>query len=220
MNITKILICDDHNLVRSGLKSYLKDFFSNDVDYFEADNGTDGLDLFEKETPQLAILDIEMPGINGLTLCEKIKEIEPNTIVVIITSHNEKILYKSVKHVKANGFLTKGASQTDFNKCIDHVLNQKSFYSSRKLLFNSEEEYNYAVDIFDLLDSLTNTESKVLKLVCEGKTTEDIANILFVQPKSISNYRNKICRKLNLNTATNSLNQWVIENQGVIKCFF
>lgn len=218
--LNKLLICDDHELYRTGLKAFAIDYFNDDIEIKQAKTGEEALILFEKFNPEIVFLDIEMPIINGIEVCKKIKEEAPQTIVIMISMHTEKIMYGAVKKAKANGFITKGDANDKIAECIDYIKDTGLFYSSLNDQFSSKGEAAEFGKIIDQLNDMTNTEKKVLKLVLEAKSSEEIADILFVSKKSVNNYRNRVCRKLNLPNENNSLNRWLAENQSALKVFF
>jgi len=219
--IKSILVCDDHELYRSGLVRYVVDYFGEHPNVLEASDGLDALSIYNESNPDLVFLDIEMPGKNGIEVCKEIKSKNKDTLIIVVTMHTEKIVYSAVRNAKANGYLTKGASKEEVEKCITNVLkNPASFYTSAMDLFSSEEEYYAYERLIEQLNILTNSEKKVLQLVLEAKSSEEIAEMIFVSKKSVNNYRNHICRKLELPSTNNSLNRWATENNSALKVFF
>jgi len=218
--INKILICDDHDIYRSGLELFAKEYFNNDIQVLQADAGDKAWNLFKTHAPEVVFLDIEMPVENGISVCKKIKELSPKTLVLIISMHTEKIIYGAVKKANANGYITKGDSNEQIAKCLDVIQKTGIFYSPLSKQFTSESEALEFEKIIDQLNDLTNTERKVLNLVLSSKTSEEIADILFVSTKSVNNYRNRVCRKLDLPPKNNALNIWLLKNQSALKVFY
>jgi len=87
-------------------------------------------------------------------------------------------------------------------------------------LFDSDEEYKEYESLLDKLNELTSTEQKILKLVLEAKSSEEIADVIFVSTKSVNNYRNRICRKLDLPAQNNALNRWLMQNSSALNVFY
>lgn len=217
--IQRILICDDHEMYRAGLKSFAVEYFDDSITILEAKSGDEAWDSFLEHRPEIVFLDIEMPGDNGISICKKIKAKVPETVVLIISMHTEKIIISAVKNAQANGYITKGESNKKIAECIDSILSTGAFYSPFQNEKSATSEFSEADKIIDQLNALTNTEKKVLQLALESNSSEEIADILFVSKKSVNNYRNRVCRKLSLPAENNALNRWLSEHQSALKVF-
>lgn len=220
MNINTILICDDHLFSRKGLIHYVSDYFNNKYEIIETDNGKKAIDIFDNHHPELVFLDVELPDLNGIYICEHIKSLSPETIVIFVTMHNESTIITAIEKAGANGYILKDDSNIELEKCLNHVLNIQTFYTPIINKFIDESDYKEYERLRYKLNLLTNTEQKVIKLILEGKTSEEIIELLFVTIKSLHNYRGRICKKLELPRKNNSLNYWIFMNKLPLKIFF
>ena len=193
-----ILIADDHDLIRRGLKSLLESQLGWQV-CAEAKTGTEALQMTEQFMPQVAILDITMPGLNGLDVTRRIRKISPQTEVLLVSAHYSDQLVKDSFEVGALGYLLKSDSDQQLVKAVKTVAAHKPFYTARasevmlaKLAPSATNE-KPAVQ-------LTSREREILQLVCEGKVTKEIAALLNLSVKTAETHRSNIMRKLNMHS--------------------
>ena len=218
MTNLKILVADDHPIFRLGLCNVIQSGITNSM-LFEADNGIKAWEIIEKEKPEIAVLDINMPGIDGLELCKKIKEHNLSTKVIILTMYKEKSLLEKAKENGAKSYLIKDNSTFEVVDAIKTVLKNNFYWSeSLKEIQNEIIESNKEIDKVEvLLKELTSTELKTLKLVCNNYTSKEIAELLFITSKSVDNNRSRIAKKLGLDQITNSLLIWAMKHKEIIK---
>lgn len=214
----RFLIADDHPIFRSGLKSLLINAFPNS-EIIEKENGKDAEAAIFQQKPDFAFLDIDMPEKNGLQVCLDVAQ-KTNTKIVILTMYNDaEMLSKALKN-GANAYLVKDNTSDELVECIESLYSgqtylAKSLRKSPKI--NQElKEYNA---ITEKLAQLTQTELKTLKLVGQKYSSKEIADLLFVSPKSVENYRSRICKKLELDAKNNSLLIWVLDHKSIIEDF-
>lgn len=215
--IQKILVSDDHPIFRIGLINIIKKEFPN-VLILEADNGVRALEIYKNEKPDIVILDVNMPGMNGLEVCTKINEEYTNTKVIILTMYKEASLFKKAQYNGAKSYLVKDNSIFEVVDAIKSV-EKGEFYLSesiRELQRQVEMENREENKIEELLKELSPTEIKTLKLVSKNYMSKDIADLLFVTTKSVNNYRSRICRKIGLDQSHNSLLIWALNHKEVI----
>ena len=217
MTNLKILVADDHPIFRIGLCNVIQSGIINSI-LFEADNGIKALEIIEKEQPDIAVLDINMPGIDGLELCKKIKLTKLSTKVIILTMYKEKSLLEKAKENGAKSYLIKDNSTFEVVDAIKTVLNNNFYWSeSLKDIQNEITESNKEIDkVEQQLKELTSTELKTLKLVCKNYTSKEIAELLFITSKSVDNNRSRISKKLGLDQVTNSLLIWAMKHKDTI----
>lgn len=214
----RFLIADDHPIFRSGLKSLLKNAFPNS-EIIERENGLDAEKSIFEQKPDFAFLDIDMPKKNGLQVCLDASQ-KTNTKIIILTMYNDaEMLSKALKN-GANAYLVKDNTSEELVECIESLHSgqtylAKSLRKSPKI--NQElKEFNA---ISEKLTLLTQTELKTLKLVGQKYSSKEIADLLFVSPKSVENYRSRICKKLELDAKNNSLLIWVLDHKSIIEDF-
>jgi len=199
-----IALADDHVLVRQGFKRILEG--AGDLEVIgEANDGIELLNLLSRVTPDMVILDIFMPNLRGIEAIHEIKKIHPDVKVLILTMHKDKeYLYLSLS-AGAKGYLLKEDADKELFFAIEKVRQGKTYISP----YFSEEVVDDLVQvgkgdtktIFET-DSLTPREREVLKLIAEGKSSKEIATLLFISVSTVNNHRASIMEKLNLNKAT------------------
>lgn len=216
-NNMKVFIADDHPIFRSGLKFLLE----NSFDHIEIEQFENGLQLQERiisEIPDIVIVDIDMPEKTGLDVCKEITTAGIDTKVVILTMYNDLEMLNLAFFNGAKGYLVKDNTSEELVDCINFVLDGKTYVA--KSIRDQQQVYDESdlskVHVAELLQSLTRTELKTLKLVAQKSSSKEIADLLFVSVKSVENYRSRICKKLNLDARNNSLLLWVLDNKVII----
>lgn len=214
----KILAVDDHPLFRKGLVGLIEDAFP-DSNIMEAQDGLEASKLLKSDTPELAILDIDMPEKSGIELLDFIKENTPDVLAIILTMHNDEVFFNEALNKGAKGFLLKEDSSGEIIECMESVQAGKIFVSKRLRPFlENRTSFNKELKVIkEALESLTNSEFKTLQLVSQNKTSKEIAELLFVTEKSVENYRSRICKKLDISGGSNSLYKWCIQHKEYIK---
>ena len=195
----RIVLADDHALLRQGVKKIIEDAGDMTV-VGEAADGLQLLDLLKKETTDLVILDISMPNLRGIEAASEIKQSHPTVEVLILSMHKRKeYLYHSLS-AGAKGYLLKDDTDTELLAAIE-TIRQGGVYLSSLL---SEELTSDFVKVCSGAvtlpqENLTVRERQILKLVAEGKTSEEIASLLFISSRTVQNHRANLMKKLNLN---------------------
>lgn len=213
----KILIADDHPIFRSGLKSLLKENFSK-ATLIESSDGIEALEQIKTEKPDIAIIDINMPGMNGLELLARVVSDELFTRAVILTMYRDSEMMKKAIRLGAFGYLLKDFATREIINCINSVIGGTYYIgpSLEEYFKEYEVEDKKKQEFVTLLKTLSQAELKTLKLVSQNKNTREIAELLFLSEKTIENYRSRICQKLMLPPRNNSLMLWISENKELI----
>jgi DNA-binding NarL/FixJ family response regulator len=213
----KLLIADDHPIFRKGLKDILQDNFPH-TKIIECDNGARALETIEKECPDISILDINMPEMNGLDVCKQVMKKKINTRVIILTMYREKEMIRKAMLSGASGYILKDNAVDEIILCINKVAANEKFIGPALQPYYSEinEEDKKKQELITLIKSLNQSELKTLKLVSNNRSTKEIAELLFLSEKTIENYRSRICQKLGLPPRNNSLLMWVGENKELL----
>jgi two-component system, NarL family, invasion response regulator UvrY len=193
--MTKILVADDHTLVR---ESIIKSLAINmpDVIFGEAENATGVMGKVEKEDWDLLILDLNMPGRNGLDVINDLKKYKPEMPIVVLSMYPEDQFALRVIKAGAVGYLTKNTSSEELLKAIKVILKGEQYITrsiARLLTEGLRSDSNKL-----LHESLSNREFQVLLLIASGKSISDIAVELTLSVKTISVYRSNILNKMNL----------------------
>ena len=199
----RIVLADDHVLVRQGLRRILEDMVGLEI-IGEANDGLDLLNLLSRVTPHMVILDIFMPNLRGIEAIHEIKKIHPDVKVLILTMHKDKEYLYLALSAGAKGYLLKEDADKELFSAIEKLQQGKTYVSP----YFSEEIVDDLVQIgradgkaiFEI-DLLTSREREVLKLIAEGKSSKEIAALLFISVSTVNNHRASIMEKLNLNKA-------------------
>lgn len=190
-----ILIADDHVIVREGLKQIISEISSvENID--DAGNGFEVLELVSKNNYDVVIMDITMPGKNGLDTLKELKKISPNLPVLILSVHDEDQYGIRVLKAGASGFVPKHSEPEEFKKAIMRAVEGKRYlteFLAEKLASNLDSE-----NISLPHESLSDREFQVFKLIIEGKKVKEISSELFLSNKTVSTYRSRILEKMNM----------------------
>jgi len=197
-----ILIVDDHPLFREGLKSVI----SRDKKYEvigEAGRGREGYKLVEKLKPDIVLIDISLPDMNGIDLVSKIKKTYPEIRIMIVSMHSKIDYIAESFKAGAIGYLVKESAAMTLLKGLDAISQNEYFLDSSvsKEVIKRLVETDSIKKINDpLYNSLTPREQEVLRLLAEGYSNKEIAEILCISPKTVENHRTNIMKKLNLHS--------------------
>ena len=198
MDTYHIVLADDHLMFRQGIKKILEEHDDLKI-VGEANDGLELLDLLKKITPHVVILDISMPNIRGIEATKEIKMIAPDINIVILTMHKSKeYLYHCLK-AGAQGYLLKEDADTELYTAIKKVI-KGDFYISPILSEALRDDF-VQICLGDqklFAGRLTSREREVTKLIAEGKTNKEIANLLFISIRTVENHRANIMKKLKL----------------------
>src|SRR5690554_172512 len=165
-------------------------------------NGQDAWNAIRRLKPEFAILDINMPGMDGLEVAENIRLYQLPTKIILLTSHKEKSIFKKSEELTINAYLLKQFALEELKDCINHLMDNEVYYS-HKIKFELETDIDYLKG--EALDKLTFSEKKIFELIVSQKTTKEIANMLFLSEKTIESQRAGIIRKLGIESDKNAL---------------
>jgi len=169
-------------------------------------NGVSALNMIQLRTPDMAILDINMPGMDGLDVARKIQEQRIKTRVILLTMHNERTLYNKAKEYGVYGYILKEHAQSELENCLAEVSNGREYVSD--LLMQDLVSAHAPVD--SELSKLTFSERKIVELIAQQKTSKQIAELLFLSEKTIEGHRSNIIEKLGLPKEKNTLLKWAM----------
>lgn len=192
----KVLIVDDHAVVRAGLKSFLEE----DGDYTivgEAENGRQAVDLARTFRPDVVVMNISMPNLNGIGTTRQLLENDPNTRVVILTVRREGEYVRGALQAGARAYVLKEDGMGEIRRAIQEVL-KDHVHLSPKVAGHVVTEYLSAADQHAEENELTGREREVLQLIAEGYTNKKIADTLNISPKTVDAHRQRIMSKLDL----------------------
>jgi len=199
MEKIRILIADDHAVVRQGIRQILNQEKGMEV-VAEAGDGLEALDMVRATRPDVVLLDIAMPGISGLEAVSLIKETHPTCAVVVLTMHSKESMVHRVLDSGALGYVLKASPSSDVIEAVNAAVKGEYFLSSKikaevvSAYLTSRKE-KPAVKGYDLL---SEREQQVFRLVAEGNSTNQIAEILSVSPKTVEKHRTNLMKKMGL----------------------
>lgn len=214
MKKVNIIIADDHHLIRLGLRNVLASNSTLEITN-EFDNGTDALNYILDNKPDLAIIDIDMPGVSGLELCKVVREKKVSTKILFLTMLNQETVFKKAIELGANGYLLKDFILEEIFTAIETILND-AFYISDNLQLKLNKDFSKFVSdtsVTDKLSMLTETEKKVLMLIASDYNSEQIAEKLFTSIHTIKTHRKNISQKLELGNEQNNLLKYAVKNK-------
>ncbi|ASS48449.1 MAG: hypothetical protein A3D31_08195 [Candidatus Fluviicola riflensis] len=206
----KIVIADDHPLLLEGLYNQLSNLGYTEL--FKAIDGSEALKLIIEEKPDIAILDIEMPIMDGLSITRHCKEVNAKTKFIILSYHKEVEFIAKAKALNISGYILKEDALSEIENCIQTILNGKEYYSA---VFDNAD-LKKVNSTLDLLENLSPSELKILKLIAQSYSSKDISDQLFISERTVEKHRSNLIIKLNLKGKTNGLLEWAIENKNAL----
>jgi DNA-binding NarL/FixJ family response regulator len=189
-----VLLADDHPIVRQGLRQLIE----RDTDLqvvAEANNGKEALDYIARCNPQVVVLDVDMPLLNGFQVAQALRAQRRDVAIIFLTVHREEGFLKQALDLGALGYILKDSAISDIVNGIKAVQQGQSFVSPAlvaQLINRASTTHTTG------LNSLTPAERRVLQLIARYKTTKEIAETLHVSPRTVETHRNNICQKLQL----------------------
>jgi DNA-binding NarL/FixJ family response regulator len=207
----KVLIADDHAILRKGLIEILHESFPT-LKYFEASNSVEALQITRKETLDLILLDISMPGRNGLETLKQIRADGIQTPILILSVQPEDQYAIRVLKAGASGFLNKDSAPEELINAVNHILKGRK-YISLNIVDKLAQSLSHPLDK-PLYETLSDRELQVLKCIASGKTVSEIGREISLTVNTISTYRARILDKLNLKNNA-ELTRYALDNSLV-----
>ncbi|MCG7948819.1 MAG: response regulator transcription factor [Candidatus Thiodiazotropha taylori] len=212
----KIIIAEDHNILRAGLKALLTSNPQFDV-IGEADNGRDAIRRVIDLKPDLVIMDLNMPGMNGMDAIREIRERDAEIKTLVLTVHNEEEYVLASLKAGANGYVLKDATQNELMTAAERVLNGKTYLSAEiteKVVNSYLQTNNVNNEPLTRWDTVTQRERQILKLIAEGHTNKSMADYLCISVKTVEKHRANLMKKLDLHNVS-ALTTYALE-KGLI----
>ena len=198
-----VLLVEDHLVVRQSIRAYLER-----TDEFrvagEVENGTEAIQFCRKTPPALVLMDVSMPGLNGIEATTEIVRHCPNTKVVVLSGYDDEVSVMNAIKAGARGYILKRASLTDMLEAIRTVARGGSYLSpqvSDRLLRRIQSGNVTTPSNSPILQGLSPREVQVLRLVAEGKSSKEIAGVLSLELETVRSYRKTMMKKLGVNNA-------------------
>jgi DNA-binding NarL/FixJ family response regulator len=212
----KVLIADDHALVRQGIASFLKMSDAYEV-VGEAADGVEAIQAVKKHRPDVVLMDISMPKLGGLEATVEIKKINPDIKILVLTQYEDTVYIRRFFKAGVSGYLLKKAVGVELLTALETVLAGRKYVhpSIASCVVDGYIGVQKGEPAEDTYDSLTDREKQVLKLIAEGYTQKEAADILAISAKTVVTHQTNISEKLNIHTRA-GLIKFAIQ-KGIIK---
>jgi DNA-binding NarL/FixJ family response regulator len=208
LNLKRILIADDHIIVRQGIIRLLRELLDSPPDFDEASNGQQAIDMVSNTVYALVLLDISMPGRDGLDVLRQLRQINPKLPVIMLSMHPDEQYAVRAFQAGASGYVTKGSASDELQGAVEKVL-----LGGRYVTASQAELLAEAVGVerehAPLHKLLSDREYQFVSMMVSGMTMTEIARELSLSTKTISTYRSRVLEKLNLRTNADIISYWI-----------
>ncbi len=217
MDRRRIIIAEDHTILREGLRMLL----SSNPDFEvvgEAQDGLEAIRMVDSLKPDLILMDLSMPRMNGIGAIQEIKKQSPITKILVLTVHKTEEYILATLKAGADGYILKDATHSELMLAIDNIFSGKSYLSpgiSEKVI-EGYLEGRKTIKSSTSWDTLTQREREILKMIAEGYKNKDIADYLCISAKTVEKHRANLMRKLDLHSAS-SLTAFAMEKGLITK---
>lgn len=208
---TTILIADDYDIIREGIKSVLKPQAQYEI-CAEAKDGEEALELVRQFKPDILLLDISMPKVSGLDIIHRVKNASSQTKIIIISVHKMGAYVLKALRSGVEGYLNKDNVVEELIPALARVSAGKTYLGASVSEYLAEIMKEPQKSEIPCVDILNERELDILRLVAEGRTAKETAEILFLSRRTVENYKNSIRKKLNLHK-TSGLIKYAIEHK-------
>ena len=201
MKKIRILIADDHGIVRKGLRLQLEQHGDFEV-VGEATEGREAVRMAEELVPDVVIMDIAMPNLNGIQATTQVVKKNPQIAVIILSMYSDETYLMRTLAAGAKGYLLKDSADVDLHRAVEVVAQGKPFFSPA-IADTLLEDYMRQLQqrgLQDSYDLLTEREKEILQLVAEGKSNKDVASILNLSTNTVETHRTRVMQKLDLHS--------------------
>lgn len=216
MQYISVLLADDHPLMRKGLKEMIEEEKIFHI-IAETNNGESALLLIEQRKPAIAVLDIDMPKMSGLEVAAAVKEKKISTRIIFLTMYDKENIFIKAIEIGVMGYVLKESAATEIVEALKSVSMGKHFITPALsgVLVKQTTQSNLRGDEVLAISQLTATERKIVALIAQDQSTKEIAETLFISPRTVETHRNNICQKLDVHGA-NALYKFAIENKNLL----
>ena len=198
MKRIRILLADDHAVVRQGFKMIL-DAQADMETVGEAANGREAVELAEQLRPDVVVMDVAMPELNGIEATRRVADVSPRSRVLALSMHKDSVYVREILRAGARGYLLKDSISSDLLAAVRAIARGEGYLSPGV----SDAVLNdYRRHVTDPIDLLTSREREVLQMIAEGKTNKEIATVLNLSVYTVDAHRGRIMEKLNVHSVT------------------
>ena len=199
MSKVRVLLADDHTLIRAGIRALLESVLGMEV-VAESGDGREALELIEKHTPDVVLLDIDMPGLNGLEVARRAAGASPRTRLVILSMYADPAFVRQALQAGVKGYLLKGAVVSELPLAIQSVMRGETYLTPKVsqavvsgFLREGEGGQQPVAQ-----EGLTGRQREILQLIAEGRSTKEIAQVLDVSVKTVETHRQRLMDRLGI----------------------
>lgn len=196
MSKIRVLLADDHTLVRAGIRSLLETIEGLEV-VAECGDGREALELVVRHRPDVALLDIGMPGLNGIEIARQASRVSPKTRVIVLSMHDDLTHVRQAMRAGVVGYLVKGAAVAELPLAIKSVMSGDTYLTPRVSRYVIDGFLNEDAD-GDPLQRLTDRQREILQLIAEGRSTKEIAAMLDLSVKTVETHRSRLMDTLEI----------------------
>jgi DNA-binding NarL/FixJ family response regulator len=198
----RIIVADDHEVVRQGIRAVLQSQPDWEV-CAEAGNGREAIEKTEAFRPDIVVLDVAMPEVNGLTAVREILQVLPNTKILMLTMHESEQVIREVLEAGAHGYLLKSDAGRDLVNAVSALHRNKRFFTSKvaEMVLENVTRSKLRPEVA-VKEVLTAREREVVQLLADGKSTREVAEVLGLSVKTAETHRSNVMRKLDLHSVS------------------
>jgi two-component system, NarL family, response regulator NreC len=196
MKPTRILLADDHAVVRQGFRMILAAHPDMEI-VGEAGNGREAVELAERLKPEVVVMDVSMPELNGIEATRRLAASTPHTRVLALSMHKDSVYVREILRAGARGYLLKDSVAADLVAAVRAVASGEGYLSPQ--VSNAVLD-DYRRHVTNPIDMLTSREREVLQMLAEGKTNKEIAGVLNLSAYTVEAHRGRVMEKLNVHT--------------------
>lgn len=202
MQRVRIVLADDHTIVRQGLRKLLEEQPEWEV-VAEAGDGREAVRLAEQYRPDVVIVDVAMPLLNGIEATRQITKRVPETRVLVLSMHADEVYVSQILQAGATGYLLKDSADVDLVKAVGEAAQGRSFFSPAiaRAMLDDYRRHPTEKGVANRYDALSEREREVFQLIAEAKTNKEIAVLLSISPSTVETHRSHIMDKLDLHSA-------------------
>jgi DNA-binding NarL/FixJ family response regulator len=213
---TRVLIADDHPIFRQGLVAVFNQSRQYEV-VGEADNGNTVLELLDSQKPSLVVIDISMPGMDGLEVIRRAQTRSFDGQFIVLTMYKDEEYFREAMSLGVKGYLLKDSASNELVNCLSAVSSGRSYVSAffSDYLMQKTKQDNASEDPVGSLQKLSPTERRILRMIAENKTSKEIADDLNLSFRTVQNHRSHMCEKLKLE-GYNKLLQFALEHKSLL----
>jgi DNA-binding NarL/FixJ family response regulator len=215
-NEVKLLVVDDHPVFRRGLREIIAENPSFRV-VGEASDGEDAMKMIVDLKPDIAVVDIDMPRLNGLEMVRALRKIDVPIATIFLTMYKEEDMFNAAMDMGVKAYVLKENATDDILTALEKVAHGETFVSSSisRMGQRRSDRVQELLLSKPQIDDLTSAERRILKLIAEDRTSKEIADLLQISIKTVENHRLNICRKLNLH-GSHSLLKFAFDNKSYL----